>query len=301
MIPLFDLHCDTLSKAYRLGLSLDSQKLHISTKKSLEFSPYSQVMAIWTDDLLSDSDGFLQYKKIVEFSKKQGIFFSNKNGKALPDSSVLLSIEDARIIEGDLSRIELFCRDCVRFITPVWKNTNILGGAWNTDSGLSSYGKVAISEMLKSDIIIDVSHSSTQSFFEILELCSKLGKMPIASHSNSFSVCPHKRNLTNEQFSLLVSLDSIVGISLAPEHLSCSPIAYTDDIIRHIDAYLSLGGENNICLGCDFDGIEKMPFGYNGMSGLHILFDALCKRYGKDISVKIFRDNAAQFMYKYLH
>ncbi|MBR2296153.1 MAG: membrane dipeptidase [Clostridia bacterium] len=290
MLPLFDLHCDTLTASYEGNYSLLSSPLHISLDKCVKFSPYFQIMAIWTNDALSSEAGFKRYKKTLEYAKNQGFEFSTKlkNNK---ENMFFLAIEDLRIIGNDLSRIDILYQDGVRFITPVWKDISQIGGAWNTKLGISRFGKRALEGAIKMGITIDVSHCSECGFYDILELCYNANAIPVATHSCSYSICAHKRNLTDEQFLNLVRLGSCVGISLAPEHLSSNGIASIDDILRHIDHYLSLGGENNISLGCDFDGVSSLPMEISSIFDLDKLYYRLLKCYDEAITNKIFCHN----------
>ena len=296
MIPLFDLHCDTLSTAFDGGFSLSSSPLHISFDKCKGFCPYVQVMAIWTSPTLTDSQGFQKYQSIVNYAINQGISFTKST--SLRDFSLILSIEDLRIIENDLSRLDILYQDGVRFITPVWKDESIIGGAWNTMSGLTDFGKKALKYAISLGIVPDVSHASKKTFDDIIQLCIEAKASPIATHSNSYSVCPHSRNLTDEQFKLLKALGAVVGISLAPEHLSNKSLATAHDILLHIDKYLSLDGEDTVCLGCDFDGISSLPYGISDISSLEKLYTQLCKAYGEKISQKIFFHNAYNYYLK---
>ena len=295
MIPLFDLHCDTLTVAFEQGYPLYNSPLHISFDKCKVFSPYTQIMAIWTNDALNNADGFSQYLKIIDFAKNQNIYFSNFHDETSLFST-FLALEDLRIIENDISRLTKFYNDGIRFITPVWKNTTQIGGAWNTSNGLSEFGKKTISFALDLGITIDLSHSSTQTFYDVFELCFIKGKIPIATHSNSFSICPHKRNLSDAQFKDILNANGIVGISLCPDHLTTNPVANIDDILRHIDHYLSLDGENNIALGCDFDGVSTLPAQIHDISSLTVLYERLLKQYNETITNKIFRRNSCDLM-----
>lgn len=297
MIPLFDLHCDTLCSAFKSGYSLFSSPLHISFDKCKKFSPYAQVMAIWTDSSLNNEEGFHVYKKVLEYARNQGVFFSTKfDGDN--NSALFISVEDVRIIGNDLSKIDTLFQDGVKIITPIWKDTSQIGGAWNTNIGLSPFGKIALSQMIRLGITIDVSHSSIQSFYDILEICEQNNAIPIATHSCSHSVCNHKRNLTDEQFKNLLKMNACVGISLAPEHLSRDSNASIKDILKHIDAYLCLGGENNICLGCDFDGVSSLPNGISGINDLDKLYYETFLVYGETVTDKIFYRNFANLATK---
>ena len=299
MIPLFDLHCDTLTALYEGKYSLLSSPLHISLDKCKKFSPYTQIMAIWTNSSLSNQEGFQRYLSVIEYAKNQGAVFST-NFPRRKKATFFLAIEDLRIMEYDLSRIDLFYRNGVRFITPVWKNISQIGGAWNTCLGLSKLGKMAVSKMCDLGITPDVSHSSVRGFYDILEICKDKFCIPIASHSCSYSVCKHKRNLTDEQFVNLVSVGACVGISLAPEHLSSNKNASIKDILLHIDHYLSLGGENSICLGCDFDGVSTLPIGISSIFDLDKLYYEISKYYGERLANKIFCHNFNDLLTKIL-
>jgi len=71
-----------------------------------------------------------------------------------------------------------------------------------------------------------------------------------------------------------------------------------DDIIRHIDHYLSLGGENNIALGCDLDG-AKLPSGFSGITDLDKIATRMSDLgYTDHIIQKIFWKNAKFFIEK---
>jgi hypothetical protein len=98
MIPLFDLHCDTLLSLYKENFTLDSSPLHISNRKTSNFSPYTQVMAIWSDCRLSSKDAYNQYKNVIEYAKRLNINFARKFSDIL-NGGKILAIEDGRIIE----------------------------------------------------------------------------------------------------------------------------------------------------------------------------------------------------------
>ena len=89
-------------------------------------------------------------------------------------------------------------------------------------------------------------------------------------------------------------MNGLVGISLASEHLS-SGQATINDILKHIYHYLSLGGENSVCLGCDFDGIKSLPQEISSIYDLNKLFYLIEKSFGIEIALKIFFSNSFKF------
>lgn len=299
MIPLFDLHCDTLTKMCANGFSFSSSPLNISKEKTKVFSPYIQVCAIWSDDSLSDKDAFLRYKEVVRYKKRQDMYFCSSVRK-FRESSFILAVEDARILDGDISRLEKLKNDGVRFLTLVWKGSSCIGGAWNTNEGLTDFGKEVVSHSLELGIIPDISHSSRKSANDILSIAEKRDLPAVATHSDSYSVCKNERNLTDYEFLRVKSLGGVVGISLAPEHLSDTGKATVKDILNHIEHYLTLGGEDTVCLGCDFDGVSSLPDGIKDVGDLKNLYTSVSDEFGRGVAEKIFFQNAYAFARKHL-
>lgn len=297
MIPLFDLHSDTLFELYKTKQGIKSNDLAISLDKASIFSPYIQVLSVWSESRLNDEDAYNQYKAILKYAKEQNIKFA-KSASHLKQQAFVLAVEDARILNNTISRIYELYDDGVRILTMNWKWATSIGGGWNTDFPLTSFGKDVVKECINLGIIPDISHSSYIAASQIIDICEQNGKPLLASHSNSFSICNHPRNLQNDLFRRLVESKSAVGISLVPQHLSCKISCKIDDILRHIDYYLELGGENCLCLGCDFDGTTFLPMEINDISNLDKLFFRLRDYYGAHLARKIFFENAYNFFVK---
>ena len=299
MIPLFDLHCDTLLELYKNNEDIRENNLHISLNKAKKFSPYIQVCAIWSDASLSNDEAFKNYINVRSYALNTGISFTTGASK-LKQNAFILSVEDARLLNGDISRISSLYNDGVRLLTLNWQGTSIIGGAWDTNEGLTAFGKDVVKSCLELGIITDISHSSIKSSEEIYEICFSYNKPLIASHSNSFSICNHKRNLSDELFKKILLSKGLVGISLAKEHISYKNIVSSDDILEHIYHYLSLGGENVIALGCDFDGVSSLPCDINSINELDALYSKIVNAFGENIAKKIFFYNSYSFMLKNL-
>lgn len=300
MIPLFDLHCDTFLEIYKNKYRINDSPTHVSLEKTKEFSPYVQVGAIWSDFRFSDEECFVQYTRVIDYLKTQNIHLCVNSSLFRPVSFVL-AVEDARLLNGDLSRLDILHSDGVRFLTLNWKGDSIIGGGWDTDNPLTVFGKNVVTRCAELGIIIDISHSSQNVQNEVIKMGRKLNFSPIASHSCSFYVNPHKRNLTDNIFYDLMELGGLVGISLVPEHLSQSH-DYCDlyKIIKHIDHFLEVGGENNVSLGCDLDGVESLPHGISSIADLSKLHKLVCLEFGEKICNKLFFYNAYNFATKNL-
>lgn len=297
MTALFDLHCDTLLEAYNNGFNINDSNLHISLNKAKCFKPYVQVTSIWSDYRLDNDTAFEKACNVIKYYRSLDLNFCTELNE-FSENSFILGIEDARLLNNDISRLDVLYKLGVRVLTLNWKGVSCIGGAFDTDFGLTAFGKNVVKHCSELGIIVDMSHSSICSFYDVLELSYKYGFIPIASHSNSFSICNHPRNLDDSQFKALRDMESIVGISLASEHLGKNATIYT--IIKHILHYLSLGGEKTIALGCDFDGVSCLPIGIKSICDLNKLYSLLEKEVGKEIANNIFFKNANTFFNKYL-
>ena len=227
-LRLFDLHCDTPHKCYINNCHLDNSPLDVSLEKLSAFDDYAQIMAFWSDCRISDESAFSAFHKIVDrlnfdierldedfaYVKSAADFAKEKSRK-----KIFLSVEDARILCGRLDRLRVLYARGVRFLIPVWGGESIIGGAHDTELGLTEFGKSVAYECAKLGIITDISHASEKTAQELFEIAELANKSIMASHSNSYSVCNHSRNLRDEQFELIKKLGGVVGISLCNLHL----------------------------------------------------------------------------------
>ena len=299
----FDLHCDTATETFFKCTTLSSNDGHVSLDRLCDIDNYTQIMAVFSREGGSDEECFEEFKQIVEYHKKEQKINQIKTANELDNNSpsYIWAVEDARILCSDLQRID-FLHDCgVRIITPVWSGKTIVGGAFDTETGLTEFGKSAVSKFLRLGIIPDISHSSEQTAKDIFELAERGGMPVIASHSCAFSVRNHPRNLRDYQFEVVKKSGGLVGLSFCSYHLAdlekgpCT----ADDIMKHIDHYLSLGGEDILCIGADFDG-ASMPRGIDGIQSIPNLHKMVEAKHGKVIADKIFYENAYGFFKKHL-
>ena len=74
-----------------------------------------------------------------------------------------------------------------------------------------------------------------------------------------------------------------------------------DDVIEHIEHFLSMSGEKSIALGCDFDGCDELPAGMDGLKDLYQLADRMLARgYRQTVVDDLFYNNAYAFIQKML-
>ncbi len=301
MIPLFDCHCDTISRVIAEGGSLRKNGFHTDLERLHKFTPCAQVFAVCAETLdrpVEKADALLRRlsQEIEENSDIVMLCLNFNDIKKAAESgkvAVFISIEGCE----QISSLKSAYQDGVRVLHPTWNFDNELcGAAMGSGKGLTEKGRAFVKKAQHMGFALDMSHISERGFWDTLEACEK---PVIAGHSNAKALCNVPRNLTDEQFNALVLIGGGAGINLYPEFLGLGKDI--NAVIAHIEHFLSLGGERSVFLGCDFDGIDSTPTGLDGVQKLDKLYNELLNRnYPEALVRALFWDNLYDIMEKML-
>ena len=305
-LSLFDLHADTVWAMYRTKEPLGSNSLAISLKKAKKYARYIQVMALWTSPDLNNEEGYARLFEMVNNLKSdasllcgQAELSSVSPPRTSEKTSLILSLEDARILNGHLERVEEIAKLGIRSVIPLWAGETCIGGSHDTDVGLTSFGKLAAKKMLDAGMILDISHASIPSSNDIFELSATYSKPVIASHSNAHAICPVSRNLLDWQIDAILASGGIIGINLYHAFLEKDGEATLDSILSHIEHFLSRGAENALSLGCDMDGADLLA-DIPDISYLDRIAEHLAAHgYSQTLIDALFFENAYRFAQKH--
>ncbi|MBS7530852.1 dipeptidase [Hazenella sp. IB182353] len=304
----FDGHCDVLYRMWKEPnkhqFYHEECELDVSYHKLMAGKVDIQVFAVFIppkvavrnrrEVALKQIDLF--YQNILAKSNKmkliKGSFITDRDDKRI---GAMLALEGADALEGDLLNLRIFYYLGVRQIGLTWNYANEVADGIEEmrGAGLTEFGKRLLREMNKLGMVADISHLSVQSFWDVLA-------MPqveiVASHSNSFTVCPHKRNLTDEQIKAIISRKGLIGLTFYPPFVAMKKQHVTiSDLLRHIDHVCALGGGDHLVFGSDFDGIDQKINLLENASQLLHLKEVLCKYYEKSLVEKWAYTNANQF------
>lgn len=128
--------------------------------------------------------------------------------------AVFIGMENGYPIGKDLSMVNEYYKRGVRYITLCHSQDNDICDSstdrFDTeDKGLSDFGKEVVAECNRLGIMVDVSHISDKSFYDVL----KVTKSPvIASHSSVRVLCDHPRNISDEMLKALASNGGVIQI-----------------------------------------------------------------------------------------
>lgn len=283
-MKFIDMHCDTIA---RIGdfrkqgknCSLNSNPLQLDILRMKEAGYLMQTFALFIDKgntkhLLEDSMYLLdifytEMEKNSEWirpvtSAKQ-LLINEKEGKM----SALLAVEEGGVCLGRMDLLRNFYRLGVRLLTLTWNYENEIGfpnkvmenipfGKPETEHGIKETGIYFLEEMERLGMIIDVSHLGDAGFYDV---CRYTKKPFLASHSNSRTICPHVRNMTDEMIRMLAERGGVMGINFASGFTEYQEgrgeVGTIDGLIRHMKYIVNLAGIEAVGLGTDFDGIER--------------------------------------------
>ena len=134
--------------------------------------------------------------------------------------ALLLGIEGGQMINSDLHNLQKFADLGVRYMTLThsgnveWADSS---GDVAKHNGLTPFGKEVVREMNRLGMIVDVSHVSDKTFFDVLAV----SRAPlIASHSSCRAVCDAPRNMTDDMIKALAAKGGVIQINFHVAFLS---------------------------------------------------------------------------------
>ena len=190
----------------------------------------AQVLAVWISPRFVPNRAIKRTLRLVDAVYRQLEKYPDQIELALTEADVrriveservaiILGIEGGHAIEDDMASLRMFYELGVRYMTLTWMNTNNWADAagdtakWN---GLNELGVDVVKEMNRLGMIIDVSHVSDDTYFDVLrETCAPV----IASHSCARHLCDHFRNMSDEMLRALAANGGVIGINFYSGYL----------------------------------------------------------------------------------
>lgn len=243
--------------------------------------------------------------------------------------SLPMGMENGAPIGNELANVKYFYSRGIRYVTLTHaKDNQICDSSYDTTrtwNGLSPFGEKVVAEMNRVGVMVDISHVSDSTFYDVL----KIVKAPvIASHSSCRIYTPgFQRNMSDEMIkalgknggviqinfgasfidsltrtnaALLDSLEKILqSKGLTSRDAAAQPIidqfaadhkALYGDVERvadHIDHVVKLVGIDHVGIGSDYDGVgDSLPLGLKDVSDYPNLIFVLLKRGYTDTDIE---------------
>ncbi|MET0752318.1 MAG: dipeptidase [Pyrinomonadaceae bacterium] len=233
----------------------------------------------------------------------------------------LMGIEGGYVIENSLYALRNFYRLGIRYMTLTHNVSHDWADAHNGEvknNGLSDFGKEVVREMNRLGMLVDISHVSTKTMSDVLDVSTA---PIIASHSSARAVANHTRNVPDDILKRVAKNGGVIMINFYPAFLDetynkaendrtarlkpqmdALREQYKNDraafneaerkllaenpidvpsytrIVDHIDHIKNVAGIDYVGIGSDFDGVPLLPKGMNGMEDLVLVTYEMLRR-----------------------
>ena len=346
---LIDTHNDIPTTAIDADVSFDQQlkhKTHSDLQRMKEGGVDAQFFSIWCDG--NKVNPYAWANREIDTV----MAWTNRNPQAMVQAftaadiknitkqkklAVLFGVEGGHMIENDLSKLEALYKRGVRYMTITWNNST----PWATSAldetspptplhsvergadsvrkkGLTDFGKQIIKRMNELGMLVDLSHVGEQTFWDAIAVTTK----PIlVSHSCVYTLCPHRRNLKDDQIKAVAKnggvihlnfysgfldpafearsdafttkhkkeMDSLLKVNPEPYFMQVYLFnKYPDEVkalrppmsllLDHLDYIVKMVGVDYVGLGSDFDGVNSLPEGLDGVEDFPKITEELVKR-----------------------
>lgn len=304
-----DTHCDTPMAFGRGGsVAVRKDRQQVSIPKMREGFLDAQFLAAFLSQREIDQasldkavencqkliDGI--YTETAKYPDACGIAITEEDAwklKAEGKRAFFIGIENGYGIGSDLSNIRKYYSQGVNYITLCHSADNqICNSSTRTadeNKGLTDFGKKVVKEMNKVGVVIDLSHASMGTFWDVM----KYSKKPvICSHSGAKDVFFHDRNLNDDQLRALAKNGGVIQVCIFASYMSPDRTKTSiDDVVAHIDHCVKVAGIDHVGVGSDFDGGGGV-LGCNGSNDMiRITVKLLQKGYTEQDLKKIWGGN----------
>jgi membrane dipeptidase len=355
---LVDTHNDVLSSSVLEGKDISHRLTtgHSDLDRWKEGGLDVQFFSVWTDKTARNKEGFFKDAN-QEIDSLEIITLRNpfrmtlattynevKKGVRQQKLVALIGVEGGHMIEDDLMKLDSLYKRGMRYMTLTWNNSTSWAtsamdetahpkppeGRASKDSvfrkGLSEFGKQVVHRMNELGVIVDLSHTGEQTFYDAIATTSK---PVLLSHSSVWNICPVFRNVKDEQIKAVAKNGGVICVnfysgfidsgfarkmaelegtegkrikdSLGRNYdaaklneiwrkyfsVQLEPYRPTiSQLVDHIDYIVKLVGDSYAGIGSDFDGVSSLPVGMDDVTKYPLITEELKRRSYSNKSIK---------------
>jgi membrane dipeptidase len=324
---VMDGHVDTPSLMmadYDINLTHDSA--HVDLPRMFEGGLDAPFFSIYVSGSMGESDQATRFARWMIDEVERQIRKSDGRAEKAETAAdvrritrsgkkaILLGMEGGHILQGSVRLLGEFRKRGIRYVTLTHTNTNSWADSsqdeprWN---GMNNLGRELVLEMNRLGILVDLSHVSDETAWDVLEITVA---PPIASHSSARALVNSVRNLDDDLIRAIAEkggvvmvnyFDLVVNPGLTEEVMKevydrieqsdsldlndiwqlgyearaerGIPRSSVEAVLDHIEYITQLVGIDHVGLGSDFDG-ATMPLGLEDVSRLPWITYGLLKR-----------------------
>ena len=338
---LVDTHNDILSSAMLEGKDISHRikEGHSDLDRWKEGGLDVQFFSVWTDKVSRTPAGFYS-DAIHEINLLDTLVQKNPdrmilartykdvtNGVKQNKLVALIGVEGGHMIENDLNKLQELYNRGMRYMTLTWNNStswasSAMDETQHPDSlkqkGLTDLGKQIVRRMNELGIIVDLSHTGEQTFYDAI---ATVNKPVLLSHSSVWNICPVFRNVKDDQIKAVAKNGGVICINFFSGFIDSNfakkmnelegsegkrikdslgqfydaaklneiwrqrfsteldPLRPTiAQLVNHIDYIVKLVGDDYVGIGSDFDGVSSLPVGLDDVTTYPKITEELLKR-----------------------
>ena len=355
-----DTHCDTPMEfsdpAFDLGVRHDDGC--VDFPRMVEGGLHAEFFAVFTGQGPRNDSTFNKvhqkaldifsaiHKNVEKNSAMAGMAYTASDAYRIMKAgkiAAFIGVENGYPIGLDITRIKQYYDLGARYMTLAHtKNNDICDSSTDPDgpesNGLSLFGNQVVKEMNRLGMMVDISHISDKSFYDVL----KITKAPvIASHSSCRALCQSPRNLTDDMLLALKNNGGVIQICIFSKYLKTAEpnpemeaklkalqdkygdyntlndstkrivrneykeiqkryekSATVKDVVDHIDHVVQVIGIEYVGIGTDFDGGGGVDGCRTVTDMKNITIELLRRGYSKKDITKIWGGNIMRVLRK---
>ena len=231
-----DMHADTAQRLVDEHVDLEQllSDGHFDAVRAKEGGLDAQFFSIWVEPQLFGGGGLRAIKRaddqiaaVRALAEKHpetwGLATSADDIRRIAGEgkiAALLGLEGGYAIDEHLENVERYYKLGVRYMSPAWSVSTTWAGSSGDEvgrtRGLNAFGLSVVREMNRLGMIVDVSHVSDKTFWDIVNTSTK---PVVATHSACRAIADVSRNLTDDMIVALAKTGGVVNVIFYPEHL----------------------------------------------------------------------------------
>jgi membrane dipeptidase len=231
-----DMHADTVQRVLDEDVNLQDQLSdgHFDAVRAKAGGLDAQFFSIWVEPQLFGGGGERAVKRaddqvaairaLAEKHPETWALATSAAGvrRAVQDGKIaaLMGLEGGYAIDEKLDNVQRYYDLGVRYMSPAWSISTSWAGSSGDEAGatrgLNEFGRNVVREMNRLGMMVDVSHVSDKTFWDIVNTSTK---PVIATHSACRAIADVPRNLTDDMIRALAKTGGVVNVIFYPEHL----------------------------------------------------------------------------------
>lgn len=196
-------------------------------------------MGYWERELQAHPDVLMKIYSVADL----------RRAKETRRLGLIYGFQNASMLEGDASNLDVFQRFGVRIIQLTYNDRNLLGDGClePANAGLSRHGRDVVARMNELRMLVDLSHCGLQTTADGIATSSR----PVAiTHSGCRGVFDHPRSKSDDILRLLANKGGVIGIYMMP-FINAQGQPMAADLVKQIEYAVKVCGEDHVGIGSD--------------------------------------------------